>query len=82
MLEAEHPLMRFVEGERAPSQLIARAFGKNVSGAFPRSSILGEAKPSLDCVHAKHDIKLDPSTGVTSGGSPLGSSMSVCEIKA
>jgi hypothetical protein len=65
-----HPLLRLVENERGPQLFVRKVMA---GGALGRAAtaILTTAPPpslsSLDCVHAKHDITLDPSTGVTDG---------------
>lgn len=62
---SSHPLFRLVESERAPSRFIARVLSSGVVRGIPRPPPLGEPS-ALDCVHAKHDIRLDPQTGVMS----------------
>lgn len=81
MESQDHPLFRFVEGERAPRRLIARAVTDGALRGFPRPPLLGAFASPLDCVHANHDIQLDPATGLTyakldlevrANGNPLG----------
>ena len=63
-----HPLLHLVESERGPQLFVRKVMA---SGALGRaSSAISTAAPppspsSLDCVHASHDIQLDPSTGIT-----------------
>lgn len=64
-----HPLVQLVENERGPKAFVRRVLTDGALGHAAASAILTAAPPpplsSLDCVHAKHDIRLDPSTGVT-----------------
>jgi hypothetical protein len=60
-----HALHRFVEAERGPARFVERAFDAGIFGKLPHPRSLGAAVSSLDCVHAKHDVQLDPSTGAT-----------------
>ncbi len=63
-----HPLLDLVQSERGPQLFVRKVMA---SGAFGRAAtqIATAAPPpspsSLDCVHARHDIQLDPSTGLT-----------------
>lgn len=63
-----HPLVRLVESERGPQLFIRKVMAGGALG-HAATAILTTAPPpspsSLDCVHAKHDIQLDPRTGVT-----------------
>jgi Peptidase family M1 domain len=62
----EHPLLSFVESERAPGQFIAQALAGDRAIGIPRPAAHGGGVLSaLDCTHASHDIQLDPRTGVT-----------------
>ena len=63
-----HPLLRLVENERGPQLFVRKVMAGGALG-HAANAILTTAPPpspsSLDCVHAKHDIQLDPSTGAT-----------------
>ncbi len=63
--EDSHPFLRFVENERAPAQFIANAVKAGPVRGFPRPAKLGVLTQALDCVHAIHDIQLDPRSGAT-----------------
>jgi hypothetical protein len=65
------PLLRLVERERSPHPHVARALrdlaSSGVFGIVPHPPGLGGTERSaLDCVHATHDVTLDPKTGATS----------------
>ncbi|MDB5219035.1 MAG: Aminopeptidase [Myxococcaceae bacterium] len=63
-----HPLTRLVENERGPQLFIRRVLGDGAFGHAGSSPVLAVDPPplsALDCVHAKHDIQLDPKTGAT-----------------
>ena len=60
-----HPLARLVDRERGPGRFLQKALQAGVLRDVPYPRALGEARPALDCVHAQHDIKLDPRTGET-----------------
>lgn len=64
--ESEPPLHRFVERERSPLRLLRRVLASGAIGTKLAPSRSATEASSLDCVHASHDIALDPSTGVTS----------------
>ena len=62
----EHPLLSFVESERAPGQFIARVLSGEHTGVPRPAAALGtHVVSALDCEHANHDIQLDPRTGKT-----------------
>ncbi len=57
--------LRLVENERAPLVLGEDVLGSNVVRApIPRPALLPSETPAMDCVHAAHDITLDPRAGV------------------
>jgi len=59
-------LDRFVESERAPLVLGEEILGSNVVRAsIPRPPLALSVTSSMDCLHAAHDITLDPERGVT-----------------
>lgn len=60
-----HPFLRFVENERAPTRFIAAAVKAGALRTVPRPAQFGTPAQTLDCVHAAHDIQLDPSSGAT-----------------
>jgi hypothetical protein len=60
-----HPFLRLVESERAPVRLIGQALAAGVVGRFPHPPSIARATSALDCLHAKHEIRLDPRTGET-----------------
>jgi hypothetical protein len=63
---ASHLLERLVESERAPLLLGDDVLGSKVVRApVPRPALLLSESPAMDCVHAAHDITLDPRSGVT-----------------
>jgi hypothetical protein len=65
--EGDHPLSRLVERERLPQRYVRRALSSGLFPTLPHPPGLGSAAPSaLDCVHARHEIDLDPQTGATS----------------
>jgi hypothetical protein len=63
-----HPLLHLVENERGPQLFVRRTMAGGALG-HAANAILTTAPPpsasSLDCVHARHDIQLDPRTGLT-----------------
>lgn len=61
-----HPLARLVAAERGPALFIGKALQDGLLRTLPYPRALGEVRSALDCVHAKHEITLDPRTGVTS----------------
>ena len=61
----QHPFLRLVENERAPARFIAHALLADTTGKIPHPPAIGGGTSALDCVHAKHDIRLDPRTGAT-----------------
>lgn len=66
VVEADaHPHLRFVESERAPARFIGKVITSGVLGHLPHPPSLGASSSALDCEHARHDIQLDPRTGVT-----------------
>lgn len=63
-----HPLFHLVESERGPQLFVRKAMAGGAFGRAATAVAIGAPPPSLsslDCVHARHDIQLDPSTGVT-----------------
>jgi hypothetical protein len=60
-----HPLARLVEGERGPALFIQKALQEGMLRSVPFPRTLGESRSALDCVHARHEITLDPRTGDT-----------------
>lgn len=65
-----HPLHRLVERERAPARFMSKALESDAHrivdrGPSGHTRSAGGGHSSLDCVHASHDIQLDPSTGAT-----------------
>lgn len=83
-LASAHPLHRLVERERAPGRLVGRAVESLAAAATPpapRAIRSDVATSPLDCIHASHDLELDPRTGATTAtlelvvrarGGPLG----------
>ncbi|MBX3260571.1 MAG: hypothetical protein KF782_12830 [Labilithrix sp.] len=71
-IASSHLLHRLVERERSPLRMRASLDGARLAAserpapAIPRPPYLHGAGSALDCVHATHDITLDPTTGVTS----------------
>lgn len=67
---AEHPFHRLVERERGPARLVARALRAGRAAELAPNVVrppgFGSNPSALDCVHAKHDVTLDPKTGATS----------------
>jgi len=63
----QHPLLRFVENERAraPGRFIAQALVGDTAHKVPNPPSFGAARSALDCVHARHELQLDPRTGAT-----------------
>lgn len=61
-----HPLHQLVERERGPRRMVGRVFASGVLGpTLARLPMTGAGTSSLDCVHASHDIALDPGSGAT-----------------
>jgi hypothetical protein len=60
-----HPLLRFVEGERGPGRFVQRALDAGALHTLPAMLDGAQRTSALDCVHAKHDIQLDPRSGAT-----------------
>ena len=60
-----HPLARLVDGERGPARFIQRALEAGLLRSLPYPRARGEARSTLDCIHATHSITLDPRTGDT-----------------
>ncbi len=62
-----HSFLSFVESERAPGRFLARMLnGEDAIGApRPPAALGGRILSPLHCVHARHDIQLDPRTGET-----------------
>ncbi len=70
--DASQLLQQLVESERAPIVLGEEILGSNVVGApIPRPPLALADSSALDCVHAVHDITVDPATGVTTGSIEL-----------
>lgn len=62
----DHLLHRLVESERASLLLGEAMLGSNVlRGPIPRPPLALSETSALDCLHAAHDITLDPVTGAT-----------------
>jgi hypothetical protein len=60
-------LDRLVERERAPLQMRSEILSSDlVRPAIPHPPWTGRITSTMDCVHATHDITLDPTTGVSS----------------
>ena len=63
-----HPLLHLVENERGPQLFVRKVMAGGALG-HAANAILVNGPPrspsSLDCVHARHDIQLDPHTGLT-----------------
>ncbi len=57
-LAQQHPLARFVDGERRARQVPTRLPPE-------RLETHRSMRSALDCEHANHDVALDPATGVT-----------------
>lgn len=67
VIEADaHPFLRFVEGERASARFISEAVTAGVLGYIPHAPSIRGATATLDCEHARHDIRFDPRSGETS----------------
>ena len=60
-----HPLARLVDAERGPALFIQKALQEGMLRSLPSPRNPGETRSALDCVHARHDITLDPRTGDT-----------------
>jgi hypothetical protein len=60
-----HPLARLVDGERGPALFMQKALQQGILGSLRYPRALGEVRSALDCVHARHDITLDPRSGAT-----------------
>jgi hypothetical protein len=60
-----HPLHRLVETERAPQRFVGDAVISGAVPIMPRPPSNEVPAPPLDCIHANHDIRLDPGTGQT-----------------
>src|SRR5262249_52367887 len=58
-------LFRLVERERTGTRHVVDAFRSGALRPFPRPPGGSSAKGALDCLHAAHDISLDPRTGTT-----------------
>ncbi len=61
---SDHPLHRFALAESAPAAFVRDLARSAVLPPRPRDYPL-TSRSALDCVHAKHDIALDPRTGDT-----------------
>jgi Peptidase family M1 domain len=62
---AAHRLHRFVQDEQAPQLLVRDAMAAGALGPRLTRPLALRTTSALDCVHAAHDVRLDPVTGAT-----------------
>jgi hypothetical protein len=64
--DSDHPLYKLVERERGPRQAVRRVFASGaLGGSLTRLPTASLGPSPLDCVHADHDVALDPESGAT-----------------
>jgi hypothetical protein len=60
-----HPLLRFVESERGPGLFVRKALEAGAFRSLRTPLAVTPGTSALDCIHATHDIQLEPASGAT-----------------